>query len=133
MTTPMILIADDHADSADVLGLVMGMQFPQFVVAVTYGGKEALGRASTQRPDIALIDMEMPEMDGEALGHALRALFPDPVPLLIALSGNVARLEEVRSKGIFDQCMSKPIDIDALIRMVRKRLAVVDLGPSPAP
>lgn len=129
----MILIADDHRDSADVLGLVMEMHFSQSAVTITYGGPEALNRASSQRPDIALLDLEMPEIDGEELARALRTMFPDQAPLLVALSGNPDRLDQARGSGIFDRVMSKPIDIDALIRMVGKRLATVELGQSPAP
>lgn len=130
MTKPMILIADDHADSADVLGLVMGMDFPQSVVAVTYGARDALESASRQRPNVALLDMEMPEMDGEALARALRDLYPVQPPLIIVVSGNLDRLEEARSLGVFDRCMSKPIDVDALVRIVGERLAAIEAGAS---
>ncbi|MET1116229.1 MAG: response regulator [Comamonas sp.] len=132
MTKLMILIADDHADSADALGLVMEMDFPKSLVAVTYGAREALERGSRQRPDVALLDMEMPEMDGEALARALRVLYPGQAPLLIALSGNLPLLEEARGNGVFDCCMSKPIDVDALVRMVEKRLAAIEAGPAGA-
>ena len=123
MTKPMILIVDDHVDSADVLGLVMEMNFPETQVLVNYGGRQALDCATRQRPDIALLDMEMPEIDGEALAHTLRSLYPGAAPLLIALSGNLGRLEQALGNGSFDRCMSKPVDIDALTRWVQQRLA----------
>lgn len=129
MTRPMILIVDDHQDCADALGGFMEMLFPGPVVTVAYGGQEALEQASKQRPDIALLDMEMPGMDGEALARALRALFADQTPLLIAVSGNVLRLEEAIGHSVFDHCMTKPIDVDALTRMVGNRLAMLDISP----
>ncbi|MEG0002839.1 MAG: response regulator [Comamonas sp.] len=123
MTTPtMILIVDDHVDSADVLGLVMKMNFPDTAVLVNYAGPQAIDSATRQRPDVALLDMEMPEMDGEALAQRLRSLYPGAAPLLIALSGNLERLEQAMGNGSFDRCMSKPVDLDALTRMVQQRL-----------
>jgi CheY-like chemotaxis protein len=133
MTKPMILIADNDPDSADVLGLIVGMRFPESEVVVGYGGQEALDIASRQRPDVALLDMEMPEVSGEALARALRAMYPDKAPLLIALSGNTALLELVSSNGIFDQFLSKPIEVSTLMRFVGKRLAVTESGPWNAP
>lgn len=108
--------------------MLMEMLFPGPVVTVVYGGQEALERAAKQRPAIALLDMEMPGMDGEALAHALRALFPDPAPLLIAISGNVVRLAQADGNGIFDHCMTKPVDVDALARIVGNRLAMLEGG-----
>lgn len=132
MNKPMILIADNDPDSADALGLIVGMLFPQSTVVVSHGGQEALDIASRQRPDVALLDMEMPEVSGEALARALRAMFPDQAPLLIALSGNTVLLELASSNGIFDQFLSKPIDVPTLMRFVGKRLAVLEPGPSKA-
>lgn len=123
MTQPLILIVDDHVDSADVFGLLMEMQFPESAVAVTYRGREALALASERCPDVAFLDMEMPEMDGEALALALRAMFPEKPPLLIALSGNVDRLDGSRHSGVFDLRLSKPVDVDVVVRMIGKRLA----------
>lgn len=88
--------------------------------------------ASRQRPDVGLLDMEMPEVSGEALARALRTMFPDKAPLLIALSGNTALLELACSNGIFDQSVCKPIDIPSLMRLVGKRLAGTESDPSKA-
>lgn len=133
MTKPMILIVDDDPDSADALGLVVEMRFPDSAVAVSYASPEALDIASRQRPDVALLDMEMPEGGGEALARALREMYPDETPLLIAVSANTVLLNLVRVHGIFDQFISKPIDVSALVRMVGRRLAVLEDNPSRVP
>jgi CheY-like chemotaxis protein len=132
MKKPTILIADDHVDSADALGILMGLDFPELDVAVTYGGQEALQSASRQRPDVALLDMEMPEMDGETLAHALQAMYPGQSPVMIAVSANLERLNELRGNGLFDQCLDKPVDADAILRIVRERLTSIEDGPSGA-
>jgi CheY-like chemotaxis protein len=113
-----ILVVDDETDSADLLGMILEMQVPNAVVRIAYGGQAALKLATQSRPDAAVIDLEMPELDGEQLAVALRALFPDAVPLLIALSGNVGRLAAMSGKGTFDHHMSKPADLDGLVRLL---------------
>jgi CheY-like chemotaxis protein len=115
---PVILVVDDETDSADLLGTILGMLLPEAVVRVVYCGRAALEAAQQQRPDAAVLDLEMPELDGEKLAMALRSSFPDAAPLLIALSGNVSRLAAVRSNGAFDHHMSKPADVDSLVRLL---------------
>ncbi len=70
-----------------------------------------------------MLDLEMPGMDGERLAEALRTLFPGNPPLLIALSGNVVRLVQIKGNGIFDHHLSKPIDVKALKLLIQERFA----------
>lgn len=129
MTKSMILIVDDDADSADALGLVMGLRFPESAVVVSYGGPQALHAASRQRPDVALLDIEMPEGGGEMLARSLRTMFPEQSPLLVAISANTVLLNLLTGNGIFDQFIIKPIDVSTLVRMVASRLAVTSKVP----
>lgn len=124
MTKSIILIADDDADSADALGLMVGLRFPESAVVVSYGGAQALHAASRQRPDVALLDIEMPQGGGEALARSLREMFPEHPPLLVAISANTVLLNLLAGNGMFDQFIIKPIDVSALVRMVASRLAV---------
>jgi CheY-like chemotaxis protein len=71
---------------------VLCMHFPDAAVVVAHGGPAALELASKQRPDVAVLDLEMPVVDGEKVALALRKAFVDAPPLLLALSGNVAML-----------------------------------------
>jgi CheY-like chemotaxis protein len=119
---PVILVVDDETDSADLLGMILGMHLPQAVVRVAYGGQAALDAATQQRPDAAVLDLEMPGLDGEKLAMALKTSFPDATPLLIALSGNVSRIAAIRGKGLFDHHMSKPADIGGLVRLLTTSL-----------
>jgi CheY-like chemotaxis protein len=79
MTQPVILIADDEADAADLLGLLLGLHLPQAAVRVAHGGQTGLELAIRERPDAAVLDLEMPGLDGEALAFALRPAYPDRV------------------------------------------------------
>lgn len=122
MTPLSILIVDDHSVSADLLGIVMGMEFPEATVHVAYGGQAGLELAHRSCPDAVVLDLEMPGMHGEMLAVALRAVFGHNTPLLIALSGNVQLLDAVRQAGAFDHRLSKPVDIETLVGIVKKHV-----------
>lgn len=122
MTNPVILVVDDQPEDADLLGMLFELAFPQAKVCVAYGAMDALERASQDAPDVAVLDIEMPHMDGVELAKALRTALPTNMPLLIALSGNVLRLSEERHSDNFDHLLSKPTDVDALIRLMSPRL-----------
>jgi CheY-like chemotaxis protein len=119
----LILIVDDEPDSADLLGMLLELQFPSAAVCVAHGGEEALRFALQQTPDVAISDLEMPGMDGEAFADALRASPTKSVPLLIAISGNIGRLAAIRSKGTFDHQLSKPVDVDGLVLLLEQKIA----------
>jgi hypothetical protein len=54
---------------------------------------------------------------------------PDKPPLLIALSGNLVRLAEIRGNGAFNRHMSKPTDVDAIVRLLEERFSEADPAP----
>lgn len=113
-----ILVVDDETDTADVLGAILGMHFPGAEIRVAYRGETALDLVNRHPPQVAVLDLEMPGMDGEELARTLRSTFADNPPLIIALSGNVRRLSTLEATGIFDRCMSKPTDVASLVRLI---------------
>lgn len=123
MTKPAILIVDDERDSADILGMLLEMHFPEATVVVAYGGQAAVDQVTSHRPVAAVLDLEMPGMNGEALAQALRRMFLERPPLLIALSGNVLRLSQIQGNGVFDHHLSKPVDTDAVVRLLARQLS----------
>ena len=119
---PVILVADDESDSADLLGMLLEIHFPDATVCVAHGGQLALDQAHLQAPQVAVLDLEMPGLDGESLALALRASFSSDPPFLVALSGNVGRLAAISHNGAFDHHMSKPANVDGLVRLLKKVL-----------
>jgi DNA-binding NarL/FixJ family response regulator len=72
-----ILVADDHPVVRDGLVVILGTQ-PDFeVVGEASSGAEAIRQALELRPDVVLLDLEMPEMDGLQALHELRAACPE--------------------------------------------------------
>lgn len=120
--SPVILVVDDETDTADLLGMILGMHFPGAKVCVAYGGQSALDLVEHQPLRAAVLDLEMPGFDGPELAAALREKFADSPPVLIALSGNVKRLSNLKGSELFDHLMSKPTDVDSLLKVIGQSL-----------
>jgi DNA-binding NarL/FixJ family response regulator len=71
-----ILVADDHPVVRDGLVAILGTQPDFLVVGEAAGGREALQRAAESRPDVILLDLEMPDMDGVEALKQLRQTQP---------------------------------------------------------
>jgi len=66
-----VLLADDNRDAADSLALLLSIEGHE--VRVAYGGAAALSLAQSFRPEVALLDIGMPDVDGYQVARALRA------------------------------------------------------------
>lgn len=128
---PVIHVIDDDKDSADLLTMVLGLRLPYAMVQAAYGGTAALALALRQPPHVAVLDLEMPGLDGETVARSLKAAFPVSAPLLIALSGNVERLATLDAGDAFDHRMTKPVDLAFLVRLLAEHLARFTIDPVP--
>jgi DNA-binding NarL/FixJ family response regulator len=72
-----VLIADDHHLFAEALGLTLQADARLEVVAYARNGKEAAELALTLRPDVVLMDLEMPVLDGVEATRSVRRALPD--------------------------------------------------------
>jgi signal transduction histidine kinase len=80
-----ILVVDDNVDAATSLALMLSMTGNELQVA--HGGQEALDKAAAFRPDVVLLDIGMPEMDGYETARRMRATDWGSVARLVALTG----------------------------------------------
>ena len=85
--TLRVLIVDDNRDGADALGLLVEALGNQ--VHVTYGGTQALDVATTFRPDLMLVDLVMPGMDGCDLVSRLRQIPAFAQTKIVAITGSM--------------------------------------------
>lgn len=84
-TTPIrVLIVDDHAVVRSGLAAFLGVMSDFELVGEAGDGAEAVQRCKTLRPDVVLMDLMMPVLDGVAATHQIRAL--SPAPQVIALT-----------------------------------------------
>jgi len=103
-----ILVADDHADAADTTGALLGSD-GRFEVKVVYSGLQAVEAARTFEPDLVLLDINMPGMDGYEAAGILRSEQPlDRRLVLVALTARTSQndIDRARRCG-FDHHLSK--------------------------
>ncbi len=112
-----ILVVDDLAASAETLMMLLEME--GFEVKVASEGMTALKIAEHFRPDVVLLDIGLPGMNGFEVAHHLRLQPASRDALLIALTGYGEAESRSRSaKAGFDFHMVKPADVDLLLSML---------------
>jgi len=113
-----ILIVDDNADAADTLSMYLGTMGHQLRVA--YGGHSALALAAETAPDVLLLDIGLPDIDGYELAQRVRAMPHTTHATLIALTGYGQHSDRERSVAAgFNHHLTKPVDVAMLLRLLR--------------
>jgi PAS domain S-box-containing protein len=108
-----VLIADDNKDAADSLAMLLEMDGHE--VRVAHGGRAALALAQAFRPEVALLDIGMPDVSGYEVAATLRREPWGTGIHLVALTGWGQEGDRRRSQDAgFDRHLTKPIDPDAL-------------------
>ncbi|HLZ46963.1 MAG TPA: ATP-binding protein [Gemmatimonadales bacterium] len=124
-----ILVVDDHRDAGESLATLLRLLGHQ--VRVAYDGISALEAARVFRPQVALLDIGMPGMDGIELGARLRREPELAGLLLVALTG-YGRDEDRKRSGAagFDHHLVKPVDIAALNGLLAQHAAQLKTQPA---
>jgi DNA-binding response OmpR family regulator len=112
-----LLIVEDNDDTAHVLKF--GLEQLGYVVEIAHNGPLALRLAKGFQPEVALLDIGLPVMDGWELARRLRGQHADLQ--LIAVTGMAEDAARVRSADAgFADHLLKPVDIDAIDAAVRR-------------
>jgi len=121
---PLVLIADDNRDTREMYAMYLGMV--GYAVLAATDGHDAIRKALTQRPDLIVMDLQMPGMDGWA---AIRELQDNPrtatIPVIV-LTGHELRdylKQSVVAEGAWT-FLRKPILPERLEQEIAKYLAV---------
>jgi two-component system, sensor histidine kinase len=108
-----ILVVDDLRDAADSLALLLKLLGHD--VCAVYDGPTALRTAASFRPDVVLLDLGLPGMDGYEVARRLRG----QVGLLVAATGFGQEEDRRRCREAgFDRFLLKPLDLDELRRVL---------------
>jgi DNA-binding NarL/FixJ family response regulator len=118
-----VLIADDHSLFAEALQAILGTDRRFKVVGLARDGKEAVQLASSLAPDVVLMDISMPVMDGFEATRRLRE--HDPEACVLMLTGSNARVDvdKARKSGASGYVTKDRIAaelIDAILEVVTR-------------
>ena len=114
-----ILIVDDNVDAASMLAMLL--ESSGHTVMVEHRGQEGLVRAKAERPEVCLLDIGLPGMDGTALARALRELPETADSVLIAVTGygQESDRERILTAG-FEHHLVKPLDMSTLFSILEQ-------------
>jgi len=121
MSNAIIFYIEDNIDNRTLIRRILTAEGYQVVEAGN--AREALEMLETLRPDLILMDINMPEMDGYTLTAQIRGMSGFEIVPIVALTANVMRGDRERSlEAGCDGYIQKPIDIDILPQQIERYL-----------
>jgi CheY-like chemotaxis protein len=113
-----ILLVDDCTDATEALSMLLTLEGHE--VKCAQNGQEALSLVDSFRPDVALIDIQMPGMDGHELARRLRQRKPCASTRLVALTGYAGTTDAIAVDNAFDCYLIKPPSLEDLASVLRQ-------------
>ena len=112
-----VLVVDDEPGIRQFV--TSALEGEGFEVASAANGQLAVDAAAEERPDLVVLDMMLPRLDGQQVAEQIRRLHGD-VPFLL-ITADARPREKAERVGAF-AFLSKPFDVDELVTVVRRRL-----------
>ena len=117
-----VLVVDDNVDAADALQTLFQLEGHR--AAVAYDGQQALAAIAQCWPQLIVMDLGMPGMDGYETARQIRALANGRPALMIALTGwGQGDARQRTLEAGFDHHLTKPVDFDAINTLLQRHLA----------
>ena len=114
-----LLVVDDNRDSAESLSLLLELLGNN--VSSAYDGEQALEMANELKPDVVLLDIGLPKLDGYEVAQRIRREPWGHSATLIAITGwGQAEDKALSREAGFDHHLVKPVDPDALMKLIQK-------------
>lgn len=115
-----VLLVDDNSDAAELLAELLQAYGHEVLVVTDAVG--ALAAAPAFGPDVALLDIGLPVIDGYELARRLRAVLPE-APFLIALTGYGREQDRAQAREAgFDEHLVKPVNPQHLLALIQQTL-----------
>lgn len=123
MAPKRLLVVDDEPAVAQLICRAVGAAFPQLEISQVNDGFTAGAQLATLKPDIVILDLRMPGMDGFEVCRLIRSKSETKHTQVIAVTAypspdNVKRILQAGAKT----CLGKPLDMDGLIREVSEAI-----------
>ena len=116
---PLVLVAEDDPGIRDMLSIIL--ESSGFEVVAVEDGPTALAAGEQHEPDVALLDVMMPGIDGIAVARTLRDRRPELPIILVSARTEDTDVWEGWASGI-DSYVTKPFDVDALVAEIDRVL-----------
>jgi len=116
---PKVLIADDETRIRRVMTLLLKEE--GYEVKSVENGREVLDALSSFRPDVILLDQQMPVMTGVEALEQIKKIRPNQIVIFVTAFGSIALAVDAVKKGAYD-FIEKPFDNDNLILKVRRAI-----------
>lgn len=120
-----ILIVDDERSFASWLAEELAEALPDFEIKQAYDGYEAGRSVALRKPDLILLDISLPGMDGYELCQRIKSTSDTSDVVVIAITGNA--LAEVESRIMSagaSACLGKPVELPVLLAEITRSLAL---------
>jgi PAS domain S-box-containing protein len=112
-----VMVVDDNTDAAQMLGMLL--EAFGYQVMIEYGARQALERSRVDPPNVYVLDIGLPEIDGNELALRLKAQSESARAILIALTGYGQRYDRERSLAAgFNYYFVKPVDTAKLLTVL---------------
>ncbi len=119
---PKILLVEDNEMNRDMLS--RRLQRRDFEVVIAVDGKEGIEKASTETPDLILMDMSLPEIDGWEATRRLKADDATRNIPIIALTAHAMESDEAKAREAgCDDFDTKPVDLKRLLEKIQNLLS----------
>jgi two-component system alkaline phosphatase synthesis response regulator PhoP len=121
-----ILLVDDDPDFLEAVSLILKPK--KFDVVTAYDGMEGLKKAKSEKPDLIVLDVMMPEKDGYAVCKELKSspqMSHIPVLLLTAVASHVPTTRYTQEMGLeteADDYLDKPVEPEVLVKRIEALL-----------
>jgi len=113
---PKILIVDDDAAILKTLGKIF--QKKGYAVSTAEGGKQAIEKLGVSRFDVAVVDLALPDMEGDKLLPLIAKVSPKTVKIM--LTGKIELQDNIEGADVF---LKKPVMPDKLLMIIENRLS----------
>ncbi len=127
MSKTRVLLVDDHALFREGLGLIIANQPDMVVVGEANNGLEAVSKAAELKPDLILMDIQMPFMDGIEATRQIKKVLPDTTIVMLTVRDDEEKLFEAiknGAQGYLVKAIQSPVLIDMLHHALAGEMAI---------
>ena len=127
MNKPLILVVEDDAPIRNLITTTLKTQDYKYIAAAT--ASEALQQATINAPDVMLLDLGLPDLDGIEVIRRIRSWSAMPIIVISARSEDTDKIEALDAGA--DDYLTKPFSVEELLarlRVTQRRLAAIQAG-----